>query len=107
MIFHAKFLEGIHWLIAVLLGIAAVVMFGLAMCGCTPTQAQVLTSVQIAEWTLPLNHALDVCREEAAKLPEGEQLKAYYACERAEVRKLCERKPALKGAWARCQAVMP
>lgn len=75
------------------------------MTGCASAQERVLSSVEVAEVTLPYGAALDVCRINAKKLPEGQQLKAYVTCEREETRKFCAANPAYRAAWAECLKV--
>lgn len=75
--------------------------------GCANPAEKALTAVEVAEWTLPYQFALDACRDEAKKKPRPQQWEAYQTCEDEETRKICERNPRMKAAWKRCLEVMP
>jgi hypothetical protein len=91
--------------ILVLLGAVAVVV---QYCtGCANPADKALNAVEVAEWTLPYQFALDACKDEAKKRPRAQQWEAYQQCEDRETYKVCEKRPSLKGSWKRCAEVMP
>ncbi len=89
-------------LLAIALGLAAVLMHG-----CANPAEKAMSAVEIAEWTLPYQFALDACKDEAKKRPAPQRWEAYQTCEDRETLKVCERRPSLKGSWKRCAEVMP
>lgn len=101
-----EIVDAIQRLIAILLFLLAAFFVITHLWGCaTPTSA--LNAVEVAEWTLPYQYALDACKDEAKKKPRPQQWEAYQQCEDRETLKVCERRPSLKGSWKRCAEVLP
>lgn len=87
--------------VLVLLGGVAMVVQYCTGCAAAP---RVLNSVEIAEWTLPYGAELDLCREEAKKLPRPQRWDAYLKCEDVATMKTCARLPmSARVQWRQCE----
>lgn len=93
--------------IAAVLCLGLLIAIALHLAGCVPPPEKVMNAVEVAEWTLPYQYALDACKDEAKKKPRPQQWEAYQQCEDRETLKVCEKRPSLKGSWKRCMEVMP
>jgi len=83
------------------------VAMGVTMCmhstGCA-APPRVLNAVEIAEWTLPYGAELDLCREEAKKLPRPQRWDAYLKCEDVATQKTCAKLPmSSRVQWRQCE----
>lgn len=92
--------------------VLAAFAIGITMCmhsaGCAPPPARVLNAVEVGKHTLPYGMELDVCRDEAKKLPKDQRFEAYVHCEAAATEAACRRlTPVQRAAWSECDRVRP
>lgn len=94
--------------VIVLAFIAALVTLLMHSAGCAPAAQRALTSVEVGKHALPYGVELDVCRDEAKKLPKDQRFEAYVHCEAAATEAACRRlTPVQRAAWSECDRVRP
>lgn len=81
-------------------GLLLLVLWIASQLRCTPAAVQAEHAAVTKDYGLSLDH----CR--AAGKDAG-SFAVFEACERAESRKLCTGRPALRTAWVRCAEVLP